>query len=79
MRHGADISATTKNGWTALHLAAYQAQSQMLDMLLTCNADINAREKLGRTPLDVVTDSPAPLAKVCIVELIYTAVAILSL
>lgn len=36
---------------TCLHWAVKRSQLPILEMLLTCNCDINARDILGRTPL----------------------------
>jgi len=48
---GADISASTKDGATALHRAAESGDMDMLTLLLDRGADVNARRKSGRSPL----------------------------
>lgn len=40
-----------KDGYTALHMAAYWGQSEMIKLLLQKGADINAVNHAGRTPL----------------------------
>ena len=40
-----------RDGYTALHMAAYWGQSEMIKFLLSKGADINAVNNAGRTPL----------------------------
>ena len=40
-----------RDGYTALHMAAYWGQSEMIKFLLQNGADINALNHAGRTPL----------------------------
>lgn len=51
LANGADINAASKNGLTALHLAAECALTPVTQMLLECGADINARTDDGHTAL----------------------------
>lgn len=56
LEHGADINA--KAGWqdnTPLHEAARNTNVVMVRFLLDAGADVNARNRAGRTPLEEVT------------------------
>jgi ankyrin repeat protein len=48
---GAAANARTKEGWTALILAAQRNLVELATTLLTRGADVNARDKQGRTAL----------------------------
>jgi ankyrin repeat protein len=39
------------NGWTALHVAAYLGDPEMVKLLVKYHANVNARDKRGLTPL----------------------------
>lgn len=41
------------SGWTALHLAAYENYSDIINVLITAQAEIDAIDAKGRTPLHV--------------------------
>lgn len=43
--------ATTPDGMTALHYAARAGHYDVADLLLRCDADVNARDNQGRTPM----------------------------
>ncbi|KAI6189373.1 Ankyrin [Aphelenchoides bicaudatus] len=47
----ADINAQTTNEWTALHLAAMKAGTQLLQLLLDNGAKLEVRDDSGLTPL----------------------------
>ncbi|MCJ1250247.1 hypothetical protein MMC30_007473 [Trapelia coarctata] len=47
------VNATNKEGWTALHLAAFDGYKDIVRLLLTHGADIEAREIEGRTALQL--------------------------
>ena len=49
--HGADTSATDRYGRTALHLAVFRGYVDVAKPLLKSKANIDARDKEGRTPL----------------------------
>ncbi|XP_055891979.1 uncharacterized protein LOC106072425 isoform X1 [Biomphalaria glabrata] len=46
-----DINATDKDGSTALHLCTQNACAEGVSFLITCGADVTAKNKLGQTPL----------------------------
>ncbi|KAF4518372.1 hypothetical protein B566_EDAN007099 [Ephemera danica] len=51
---GVNVEATTKEeGYTALHIASssYRSSVEMLKLLVSHNANINAKNKKGETPL----------------------------
>ena len=52
---GANPNAADGNGDTPLHKAAYNANSDVIELLLTHGASINPTNKLGQTPLQVAT------------------------
>ncbi|XP_044740048.1 serine/threonine-protein phosphatase 6 regulatory ankyrin repeat subunit B-like [Chrysoperla carnea] len=45
LNHGANVDAQTRGGWTALHFAVYNGYSQVVEVLLEYNANVNFREK----------------------------------
>ena len=45
---GADVNATTADGWTALHSAAQEEQPEVVALLLRHGADLHARTSIGR-------------------------------
>ena len=48
---GADVNAKTmRDSWTPLHFAAAMNRKEVAELLLTNNADVNAKDKQGRTP-----------------------------
>jgi ankyrin repeat protein len=50
---GADVGATEKAGWAAIHQAAYRGDVETLAVLLSAGADVNARTNGGKTPLGI--------------------------
>ncbi len=49
---GTDLSLQMDNGDTALHTAAYVGIEEIVDKLLSANADVEATNWKGLTPLD---------------------------
>ena len=56
LRAGADVVATTAAGETALHFAAGELHLNAAACLLVNNAQVNAVDDLGRTPLHWATE-----------------------
>ena len=58
MRSGADSRAVhTGDGTTALHWAAASCSSEVCRLLVDNGASLDAKDKKGRTPLDVTNDA----------------------
>lgn len=51
VEQGADLSAVTASGQTALHLAASQGRTALVRLLVKCGALSNAQDHAGCTPL----------------------------
>jgi ankyrin repeat protein len=55
VKHGADVNVRSDDesqlGVTPLHIAASGTETQTIQTLVKCGADINARDAIGRTPL----------------------------
>jgi uncharacterized protein len=51
--HGADINAAGQFGWTALHSASYQGLNDLITLLVSKGANIDAKDQLGQTPLSI--------------------------
>jgi ankyrin repeat protein len=47
---GADINAVNEADFTALHGAAFRGLNEVIEILVTRGANINARDYRGRTP-----------------------------
>ncbi|KAI8464829.1 MAG: ankyrin repeat-containing domain protein [Monoraphidium minutum] len=47
------LRALTRDGATALHVAAAAGQAEVVELLIDAGARTDARDRLGRTPLDV--------------------------
>ncbi len=61
LKAGADVNAQSRyNGATALHIAADTWDEAITKLLIEAGANVNAKDKEGRTPLDVArSDKPA--------------------
>jgi ankyrin repeat protein len=57
LSEGADIESCNFAGQTPLHLAAKRARLKVMQVLVEANADVNARDKDGRTPLAYLNKS----------------------
>jgi hypothetical protein len=51
IERGADLSEKTKNGSTALHIACYLGRDDLVQLLIESEADVNAQNNDGHTPL----------------------------
>jgi ankyrin repeat protein len=58
LAHGADVNAATTAGETALHAAAARGSDEIISLLVQRGAKLDARDKSGRTPLDVALGTP---------------------
>eukprot|EP00047_Mylnosiga_fluctuans_P000023 m.184169 g.184169 ORF g.184169 m.184169 type:complete len:123 (-) comp10001_c0_seq57:306-674(-) len=58
--HGFGVDTAGKDGWTALHAAAGQAQPAIVRALLARGADRRARNSTGDTPLHALAASGLP-------------------
>jgi ankyrin repeat protein len=59
LSHGADVNAATTNGETALHAAAARGSDDVVIALAQKGAQLDAKDKSGRTPLDAALGKPA--------------------
>ncbi|GEM_PF-1933054 len=58
---GAEVNLKTTEGWYPLHTAAYYGPADMIDLLVSKGADINARGDFdGWTPLHMATQQRDP-------------------
>ncbi len=55
LEKGADINKTDKDGWTALHWAAWSGMGNIVDLLLNSNANVNTLDKNGQSALMVAS------------------------
>jgi ankyrin repeat protein len=53
LEHGADVNAVGEFGWTPLHAAAYQGLTDVIELLVSKGAKLEAKDKLGQTPLSI--------------------------
>ena len=52
-----DINMSTREGWTALHLAAIKGHDAVFQLLIDKGADITAKGKDQRTPLELAAEN----------------------
>jgi uncharacterized protein len=50
---GVDVNAVGQFGWTALHCATYQGLNDVIELLVSKGAKIDAFDRLGQTPLSI--------------------------
>jgi len=53
----ANVHALDANAWTPLHMAAAWHNGEAITMLRAAGADVNAKSKDGKTPLDALWES----------------------
>jgi uncharacterized protein len=53
LEHGADVNAVGEFGWTPLHAASYQGLTGVIELLVSKGANLEAKDKLGQTPLSI--------------------------
>jgi ankyrin repeat protein len=53
LEHGADVNAVGEFGWTPLHAASYQGLTDVIELLVSKGANLEAKDKLGQTPLSI--------------------------
>jgi len=46
------VNAKANNGGTPLHLAAFKSHKEIVELLITKGADVNAMDDGGHTPVD---------------------------
>jgi ankyrin repeat protein len=54
--NGVEINLPTKNGWTPLHIASHEGDSEHAAILLLKAADVNAVNKNVETPLHLAAE-----------------------
>eukprot|EP00977_Amphora_coffeiformis_P023334 scaffold13016_cov154-Amphora_coffeaeformis.AAC.7 len=52
--HGLLLEQTNHDGWTALHWAALLRHSKAVELLIDAGAQVNVKNRFGRTPLSLV-------------------------
>jgi len=60
LSHDLDPNIRQRNGWTCLHLAAFNGDPEVVRMLLQHNADQHAGDKDGRLPLHRASEEGHP-------------------
>ncbi len=56
VEYGADVNATQQGGWTALHEAARQGNTEMAEYLLSKGADPGRKSDEGKAPADLANE-----------------------
>jgi hypothetical protein len=58
IKHGAEVDVPLpREGWTPLHVAAYEGSARAVEVLLNAGADARRRTPDGRTALDLARDA----------------------
>ena len=55
---GADVNAVSKDGWRAVHGAAYTGANEIIQFLVEKGARLDVRNKYGHTPLAIADGDP---------------------
>ena len=55
--HGAITSATTKQGFTPLHLASFAGSLELTELLIESGADLDAKAKNGLSPVHLAAQT----------------------
>src|SRR6266702_1274934 len=53
VERGVDVKAAGQFGWSALHAAAYQGLTDVIEFLVSKGADVNEFDAFGQTPLSI--------------------------
>jgi len=53
VERGVDVTAVGQYGWTAVHAAAYQGLTDVLEFLVSKGGNINEMDAFGQTPLSI--------------------------
>ena len=53
VERGTEVNAVGQYGWTALHAAAYQGLTDVIEFLVSKGANINEMDAFGQTPLSI--------------------------
>jgi len=53
MERGSDVTAVGQYGWSALHAAAYQGLTDVIEVLVSKGANVNEMDAFGQTPLSI--------------------------
>jgi ankyrin repeat protein len=67
---GAELETKDFRGWTPLHYAAYRGHKEIAELLIAKGANVNAKNNVGDTPLDLATHLSNPNASPEIADLI---------
>ena len=57
------MNAKSRSGWTPLHLAAANGHKEIVELLISKGADLNAKAVTGDTPLDEADGETADLLR----------------
>ena len=60
LHHGADVNVPNNDGWTALHAAAYAADTRCVALLLKAGAAARVVDGSGQSPVMAPSAAPAP-------------------
>ena len=63
MAAGTDVNARGRNGWAPLHEAVSGGHKEIVELLIASDADVNAKDIGGYTPLDYTEGETADLLR----------------